>query len=140
MPIEDLLSRLDRVRSTGKGQWTACCPSHSDKSPSLAITEKDDGRVLIKCFAECGAADVLAAIGLTMEALFPERENEHRYPKVRSAVSPRQVLECLQPEILCIALIGRQMMSGIANDKQTQQALITACSRVSAAHSYVENL
>jgi len=37
-------------------------------------------------------------------------------------------------------LIGRQMAGGIANDEATQQALITAVSRISSAHSYCEGI
>ena len=139
MSIGNLLSRLDRVRITGKHQWIACCPAHNDKSPSLAITEKDDGRILVKCFAECGASEIMEAVGLGLEDLFPEPLSDH-YPKVRSSVSPRQVLMCLVPETLCIALIGSQVSKGIPMDNKTQEALLTAVSRVSAAHSYMENL
>lgn len=70
-PAETLLSRLESVR--GKfPRWMAKCPAHSDKSPSLSITAKDDGRVLIHCHAGCGAADVMAAVGLSLSDLFPD--------------------------------------------------------------------
>lgn len=139
MSIADVLSRLDRVRMAGKHQWAACCPSHNDKSPSLTITEKDDGRILLHCFAGCDSYEILGAIGLGMEDLYPEPLGHH-LPKVRSAVSPRQVLLCLVPETLCIALIGAQVAKGVPIDNKTQEALLTAVSRVSAAHSYMENL
>jgi len=139
MSIGNLLSRLDKVRPVGKHQWIACCPAHNDRSPSLSVTEKDDGRILIKCFAECGASEIMEAIGLGLEDLFEDKISHHM-PKTRSAVSPRQVLLCLVPETFCIALIGKQMSQGIPPDEKTLQTLITACSRVSAAHSYMENL
>lgn len=72
MTADNLLSCLDFVKSTGSGKWIARCPHHDDRSPSLSITEKDDGRVLIHCHAGCGAAEVLDAVGLGYSALFPE--------------------------------------------------------------------
>jgi DNA primase len=54
MSVETLLSQLDKVRKTGTGTWTACCPAHAAKSPSLAIRELADSTVLLHCFAGCG--------------------------------------------------------------------------------------
>lgn len=61
-------------------------------------------------------------------------------PRQKMPFTHREAMAALVPEIFTIALIGRQMMSGIPNDEKTQQALILAVSRVSAAHSYVEGL
>ncbi len=38
------------------GRWhgssgTACCPCHEDHEPSLSITDGQDGRLLVHCFA-----------------------------------------------------------------------------------------
>lgn len=70
--IEGLLSKLDKVRPSGDGKYMACCPAHSDSDPSLAIKETSDGRILLHCFAGCGANEVTAAIGMTLQDLFPE--------------------------------------------------------------------
>ncbi len=70
-PIDRLLERLERVKATGPGRWSACCPAHDDKSPSLAIRELGDERVLLHCFTGCSTADVLAAVGLEFADLFP---------------------------------------------------------------------
>jgi len=71
MAALDLVNRLDHCRPAGDGRWVARCPSHSDKSPSLSILEKSDGRVLIHCHAGCGAVDILDAVGLEYSVLFP---------------------------------------------------------------------
>jgi len=71
MTAEVLLSRLEQVKQTGKDRWLARCPAHPDKHPSLNIRETPDGKVLIKCFTGCGAADVVAAVGLELSDLFP---------------------------------------------------------------------
>lgn len=67
--VDVVIARLSQVRQRGNG-WTARCPAHEDKGPSLSITEGDDGRVLLHCFAGCSAVDVVGAIGLTLADLF----------------------------------------------------------------------
>ncbi|MCZ2099468.1 MAG: DNA primase [Anaerolineae bacterium] len=77
MSVETLLSRLDRVKKTGRAEWTACCPAHDSKSrQSLSISETTDGRILIHDFGGCSASEVLAAVGLDFADLFPERDHD----------------------------------------------------------------
>lgn len=70
-PIDNLLSRMDGVKETSAGRWIARCLAHDDKRPSVTIRELPDGTILLKCWAGCGAADVVAAVGLTLADLFP---------------------------------------------------------------------
>lgn len=77
MSPDTLLQRLDKVRQTGPDQWTACCPSHDDRGPSLSIKSVDD-RLLVHCFAGCSASDVMAAVGLTLGDLFDKPLKHHR--------------------------------------------------------------
>ena len=70
--IDLLLSRLEKVTPKGQGKFTARCPAHNDKTPSLAIASLPDGRILLKCFAGCGASDIVQVIGLTLADLFPD--------------------------------------------------------------------
>ncbi|HNC91683.1 MAG TPA: CHC2 zinc finger domain-containing protein [Anaerolineales bacterium] len=139
MSVNNLLNSLDRVRKMGADRWVACCPAHNDKSPSLAIRELSDGAVLLHCFAGCSAHEIVSAVGLDLSELFPEKSDFH-VPRQKYPFSAREVLACLVPETFTVALIGNQMARGIRNDEKTQQALITAVSRISAAHSYVEGL
>jgi len=75
--INDVLSRLKKVRRSGEDSWKACCPAHDDQNPSLTIGIGDDGRVLVKCYAGCAAEDVCRAAGLTMGDLFPKQDAGH---------------------------------------------------------------
>lgn len=70
MTVADLLAKLAQVRRAGTG-WTARCPAHDDRENSLSIGEGRDGRVLVKCFAGCDAAAIVAALGLKLRDLFP---------------------------------------------------------------------
>jgi hypothetical protein len=49
--------------------FTACCPAHNDKSPSLSV-RLIDNKWLLKCFAGCENKDIVAALGLKMSDLF----------------------------------------------------------------------
>jgi len=68
--IEQLLAKLPDARKTSKG-WSACCPAHADRSPSLSISEGDDGRVLVHCHAGCTVDAVCAELGLQLRDLMP---------------------------------------------------------------------
>jgi KaiC/GvpD/RAD55 family RecA-like ATPase len=75
-PLEVVERALTDHGCRGSGHsWQ--CPAHEDKSPSLSVTEGDDGRVLLNCHAGCPAENVVAALGLTMSDLFPPREESH---------------------------------------------------------------
>ena len=68
--LEAILDRLESYHRAGT-QYYARCPAHNDSDPSLTLREADDGRVLIHCFAGCGAAEVLEALNLSLCDLFP---------------------------------------------------------------------
>ena len=73
MTVSDFLSRLQGVTSDGKDGWMACCPAHDDHNPSMHVNEGADGRVLVKCYAGCSTADIVAAMGLQVKDLMPAR-------------------------------------------------------------------
>src|SRR5881398_660799 len=87
-PIAKVLSRLKGAKQSGKG-WTACCPGHDDKDPSLSVTRTDDGTVLLKCHTGCSAEAVVKSIGLELIDLFPPKGNGYSgsKPSKRKAAS-----------------------------------------------------
>lgn len=72
MMIEALLQQLQGVRLRGTGRWSALCPAHDDKSPSLSIKEGADGRILLHDFGGCTPREIVAALGLELKDLFSE--------------------------------------------------------------------
>jgi len=48
-PLKHILSCLKGVEETSAGSYKALCPAHDDHDPSLSITEKEDGTVLVHC-------------------------------------------------------------------------------------------
>ena len=109
MTVESLLQSCNKVRETGHGKWIACCPAHEDRSPSLAIKECGDGRVLVHCFAGCEVEDVLASVGLQFPDLMPERiGTEHSYKPMRQPFDARQVLECISHEVIVVSILAER--------------------------------
>jgi P4 family phage/plasmid primase-like protien len=76
MNTTQILSQLQGVTRNGDG-WKARCPAHDDKTPSLSITEGDDGRTLLKCFAGCTAEAICAKLNLKLADLFPPKETSN---------------------------------------------------------------
>ena len=77
-PVHGVLEQLRGVRSTGDGQWQACCPAHEDRNPSLSISIGDEGHVLLHCHVGCAFASVVNALRLEPRDLFAENGNGHR--------------------------------------------------------------
>ena len=59
-PLDLVLQRLDGVRRSGSG-WSARCPAHDDRHPSLSVTERD-GTILFHCHAGCTQDAVIDAL------------------------------------------------------------------------------
>lgn len=125
--IDNLLSRLDKVKKTGKDSWKACCPAHQSTKQSLAIRD-NNGKVLIHCFAEgCVIDNVLGAVGLTFADIMPERTGEVKASKKPFYAS--DVLQISSDEILVAYLIVKKMLVGTVNFNDTQR-LLTCASRL----------
>lgn len=79
MTTQALLDRLEAVRSRGPGKWSARCPAHIDKNPSLSVRDGERG-VLVKCWSGCDLREIMAAVGLRIADLFydPQARPGHR--------------------------------------------------------------
>src|SRR3954467_15551967 len=63
-------------------KFTARCPTHDDRSPSLSVAEGVDRPAVLYCHAGCRTEAVLAAIGLEMRDLFPAGHRTGPRPRV----------------------------------------------------------
>jgi len=84
-PVDRLLAALatasGHAPSRNGSSWSARCPAHDDKSPSLSVSQSDDGRALVHCHAGCTAKDVATALGLRMADLMPSRNGRADAPR-----------------------------------------------------------
>ncbi len=134
MSIDALLSRLGGVKETGHGKYVARCPAHEDRSPSLAIRECSDGRILIHDFAGCETEDVLAALGLTFSDIMPERLGDEKgFKSTRQRFDARQVLATLDHEALVTAVIAADFLEHKNIDENTWSRLGVAVERINSA-------
>jgi hypothetical protein len=91
-PVEKVLDRLEGVRQSN-GSWKALCPAHDDSKPSLSVSEGDDGRALLKCFAGCNNPEIVAALDLDMSDLFAQRNGRRK----KSSSTPSRTTATVQP-------------------------------------------
>jgi hypothetical protein len=137
-PIDVLLPRLDAVRRVGRG-WVARCPSHEDRSPSLAIDVGADGEtLLIHCFAGCVTADVLAAVGLSLSDLFPRHSGrEGASPQHRQRIAPetgwRAALSTVIKESTIIQIAASDLTRGVLLSEEDRARVAAAAAKIEAA-------
>ncbi len=120
--INALLSHLDKVYQLKSKKhaesYTALCPAHADKNPSLCIDLIDDGRILIFCRAGCGAGDVLAAIGLDMADLFPD--NDYRRPP---GFKPDEIYQSILVSNICESDVKKGILPPVTDLPCIENAL-----------------
>ncbi len=141
--IGNLLNRLEKVKGT-KGRWTACCPAHGDKSPSLAIRQLDDGRILLKCFAGCSAYEVVSAVGMDMQDLFPSETKLGYTSETQLQKSERRpfyaadLLKIIQFEAVLTSVAAFDLSEGRQISTDDRKRLKAAVSRINEAVSYIQ--
>lgn len=132
--IDALLSRLDRVTRTGLNTWLASCPTREDKHPSMTIKELDDGRILLHDFGGDSPAEILDAIGLTFDALFPEPiHTATRGKPERRPFPAADILRAIAFETTIIALAGAAIIAGEPFSQFDKDRLLIAVGRINAA-------
>lgn len=130
-PIDRILALVSKAKQRQPGQWSACCPAHDDKGPSLSVRELPDGSVLVYCFAGCGAAAVVAALGLEMSDLFPPREKTGREPaRPPRLLTAPQALELLETEARLVAVAAGNLMHGVILNQCDLDRLTQAAGRI----------
>ncbi|MFZ2872977.1 MAG: DUF3987 domain-containing protein [Phycisphaerales bacterium] len=80
-PIDVVLDALTRAGCPPKRHgeaWSARCPAHEDRSPSLSIGVGTDARVLLHCHAGCPVEAIVGMLGLAMKDLMPMQQVEAR--------------------------------------------------------------
>lgn len=132
---DSLLERLEGVRPNGRGRWMARCPVHEDRSPSLSIRETDDGTILLHCFAQCPATDVVTAIGLTLADLFPVGPKSHHRPAPRRCrgLSARETLDAVSHALSVVTLADSALMRGEPLTNNDYEALDNALAVLNGA-------
>jgi hypothetical protein len=125
MATVDIINALQKVKKTGEGRWMACCPAHKDKHESLSIKELPD-RILIHCFAGCGANEVLSSLGMDFEDLYPDHSFRRKEFKGQR-ISFSDAYKILSMEGLVLFHIAKDVQRG---EKVDTDRLIDCLSRI----------
>lgn len=135
MSADVLLSKLDRVKRTGPNTWVASCPTREDKRPSMTIRELDDGRILLHDFGGDSVEEILGALGLTFDALFPPRSADPaRVGKPERRPFPAaDILRAVGFEATIVALAGAAIIAGEPFSAFDKDRLAVAVGRINAA-------
>ena len=136
MSINTLLAHVKKVQKSGSGAWMCLCPSHDDTSRSLKITQAEEGKVLIHCFAGCSPAEILGAVGLRMEDLFDDPNFHHKESKPR--IYPREVMKAMIPELMLFLLASMTLKKGKALEPVDQERLQVSYDRLMYALELAE--
>jgi hypothetical protein len=132
--IDSILSRLEKVKG-GRGRWTACCPHHQDKSPSLAIRLVDDGRILLHCFGGCSVDEVVGSMGMSINDLFPPSEVGPK-PAVKPAFYANDLLRIIKFEATIVCLLASDLARGKKLSESDLNRAKLASERIFEAANY----
>ena len=95
--------------------------------------------MLINCFAGCGAADVMGAVGLELSDLYPEPLKHHSAPvKPNHWHAASEALRVLRSEALLVAIAAENIVTGIALTDDDRDRLILAAQRIRGAAEAVQ--
>jgi hypothetical protein len=140
MTIDVLLSRLERVRKTSPGHWSARCPAHEDKSPSLAVSLTDDGVILMHCFSGCAVDAIAAAAGLDLTALFPPNDSRGGPSAMRErpSISMRDIVERMRHHATMLFLYAEDRRNGVPATDADHEAVQAAAQAVHEVLNHVK--
>jgi hypothetical protein len=109
--LDAVLEKLQGVRITG-GRYTAKCPAHDDRTPSLSVWLGDKW-VMLKCFAGCEYDAIRRAMGLEWKDLVLDEDAPatRRRPIGQRELELTSMACCLrlqnEPEVLLRMRYGR---------------------------------
>jgi len=135
--LNTLLQRLDKVKRIGNDRYKAICPAHDDRSPSLAIKD-DNGKLVIHCFSGCENSDIVAAIGLTLGDLMPEKAMGN-FKKDRKPFYAMDILGIIKFEATLTYIYASDMAKGLALSSNDKERLLLAASRINHAYEVAKN-
>lgn len=137
--LETLLSRLTKVKGK-RDSWTACCPAHEDRSPSLAIRQLDDGRILMHCFADCSIQSIVSAVGMDVTDLFPSDEKRQFYTDpmkpVKVAFYATDLMRIIQFESTILQIAAFDVSEGKSLSDTDRKRVRLAHERITEAMRY----
>lgn len=133
MHVDVFLDRLKKVHVGRKPRhWTARCPAHEDKNPSLSIGEGQDGKILLTCHAGCTAESIVQAVGCSMKDMFPDGGQSSGRNGRPPAPQRRNTAPAYSSADLAIAAAERSIKGRMG----AEWSLVEASEYVDSSHSH----
>jgi hypothetical protein len=88
MKIEEILKHFSGKQKDHGSYYMVCCSAHNDKTPSLQITPRSDGKINFTCYAGCHIDHILNTAGLSFTDIYPKTSP---YPRANTKQS---ILDC----------------------------------------------
>lgn len=122
-----------------KGHFRSICPACGTRfdgnRTKLAVAEGGRGGVVIKCFAGCGAVEVVAALGFKAEILFPPKllggNSGQRWIPASSALAG------LADDSMTVAVFAALVATGEGLSEQQRDELAAVRARIESALNLV---
>jgi hypothetical protein len=100
---------------------------------------------LLHAFCGCSTESVLAATGLTLNDLFPERlpgagpERSHRGAQRGAHISARDLLRVVSEEVTIVAFAAADLLENRALNPTEWTRLVTAAARIQRARDHLND-
>jgi uncharacterized ParB-like nuclease family protein len=141
--IEEIAERLNAKPTRGKtNAWTACCPAHADRSPSLSLKLATNGNILMYCFAGCSFVEICDSMGIDAGDLFQEK-HVSKYDKTnknKAYISGDAMLELLYKDVGFIEVFASALMRNETPTEKDYAILSAATNRIRDAYFYAKSL
>ena len=72
---------LEKLKKVGVGQpgnFSALCPAHAEKTPSLSVSF-DGGIILVRCHAGCSFSSIIKAVGMHSHQFSVQKEKQRSF-------------------------------------------------------------
>jgi hypothetical protein len=94
----------------------------------------DDGRILLHCFGGCSVHEVLGALGMDMNDLFPDTGEDKK--AMKPAFYATDLLRIIAFESLVVSLAANSICKGEQLSEQEMVRMKTASERIREAARY----
>jgi hypothetical protein len=142
MTLDEILLLLEKVNGRGD-KFTALCPAHDDKSPSLSVKAGDQA-ILLRCWSGCTLPEICAALGIKVADLFYDngvthfdREAIHRREREKEKAKKIEVAGDRGIDLLREAEATIKAATGIDISAWTADQLDQALNALAPAHKII---
>jgi len=138
MGIEKVLTALgDSVRARGNGKWTAKCPAHDDRTPSLSISVDPNGTVGVKCWVGCTFEAIADSLSLKASDFFADKIKAPFTFGAKMDYFTGEAIKALYDEILFIHIACNDIVSGRGIKKSDLARTEKAMGRLNVIYEYL---